>query len=188
MDNRLGILSTAANPLHKGHLDMVHWYEENVSKSVVIEISCSNADKGTLEDNEIIRRANQLKSIGRNHICSTSPTFIQKLSDMDTYKTVYARINSLLTCAINLKLDFLVGFDTYARLINDKYYFYSVKERDRCLKIFEDNNVQFYVFPRLIDNVYFSLDTGPQISSIFIPVTNYEPINISSTKLREPIC
>jgi hypothetical protein len=69
----------------------------------LFELSLHNADKGGLNNEAIEKRVNQFTSRGLNLALTNAPLFITKAE--------------LFPRSI-----FLIGYDTYVRIIDEKYY------------------------------------------------------------------
>ena len=95
------IFSGSFAPLHEGHLAMARLAEEIAERSVEWELSVCNVDKPMLDYIEVSRRAEQFK--GKNLWLSRAPTFIEKIQAFP-------------------QSTFVMGADTYKRLVDLKYY------------------------------------------------------------------
>lgn len=94
------------NPLHSGHLDLLAaaCRVKGVPPTEgAFELSVGNADKGLLPLPEIERRVAQFVAAQRPVVITQAPLFTQK-SDLFP------------------KSSFVVGYDTAARLVQEKYY------------------------------------------------------------------
>ncbi len=152
------------NPLHSGHLEVAHHVEKKYGVAPVFAISRNTYDKGTISEEEINRRAKQFQCIGREYIFSDKVSFVEK-------STIRTREESY----------FITGYDTIKRVDDPKYYFNSIEEKNRCLKIIYLNSWKFLVFPR---NGKLKEDLSPEITKLCIFQDDFKEIDISSTEIR----
>jgi len=90
------MLPGSFNPVHKGHLGMLKAAEEITGLHGIFELSAANVDKPDIPDEEILRRASQIRDIPV--ALTRTPRFTQKA---DLFP----------------KTTFVMGFDTAERLI-----------------------------------------------------------------------
>jgi len=93
------------------------------------ELSITNADKGCINYEEIWRRINLLREKNLKVILSNRPLFKDK--------NIFLQNGA-----------FVIGADTYKRLIDTKYYNNSISERDISFIKFLQNNNKIIVAPR----------------------------------------
>lgn len=99
--SRLTLFPGSFNPLHDGHKEMVEIAEEpHCSGPVLYEISVTNVDKPPLDYIEISKRCKQFDG---NLVLTNAPLVVQKARIFPNSK-------------------FLCGFDSWARIIDPKYY------------------------------------------------------------------
>ena len=167
------ILSSSLNPLHKGHLNMMHWAENEASRMIIpytefwFELTILNCDKGTIEYHDIINRIQQVRSLGRNIAVTRCPTFVQK--------------SYLFPGAT-----FMVGTDTIARVNDKKYCYDSIKELDKSIERIKKNGCKFVVMDRVGHSMSSQLTPG--LLNICTFAKGFNPIDISSTMIREGKC
>jgi nicotinic acid mononucleotide adenylyltransferase len=111
------------NPLHEGHIGLVlaalkkmGWTptSEEPNPCVIFEISAVNADKPPLDSNELIQRVIQFNSF-------INPLFANaKLTNIGIAITSKPFFEQKSECFPSSK--FLIGMDTFTRIINPKYY------------------------------------------------------------------
>ncbi|OUM51606.1 hypothetical protein BVG19_g716 [[Candida] boidinii] len=146
LTNNLCILDSSFNPPHKGHFSLVkqcilHNFnrdhnQQNIStinnKSVLLLLSVNNADKKSqparfedrLEMMYILayKISNELGvsvSIG----ITTFAMFTDKSKEINSYiNNLKINENGNVTYSNNIKLIFLMGYDTLIRVLNPKYY------------------------------------------------------------------
>lgn len=182
---KVGIISTAANPLHAGHLALAEWGDKN-GYYPVFEIPSVNADKGAITKEELNKRIAQLENIRRPVISTDKSTFAAKMDhiralmnhrEWQEYLRDYYAVKFTATLAHKY---FFVGFDTILRIDNPKYYYDSIYERDRLLNRMDKC---FVVFPR---NGQLDLSKlSPVLASKCIIAENFTEVRMSSTEIRE---
>lgn len=108
------ILSTAANPLHIGHISMLKSAAKITNAIPVIELSANNADKGVLSGDEIEKRINPMINAGYHYIVSNISSYIGKANEYNRYIPSYK---------------FIIGSDTFERILNpDQFIFGDYEE------------------------------------------------------------
>lgn len=180
MPIKLGILSTAANPLHKGHLAMAEWGDKNGYK-VVFELSEMNADKGKIEKVDLDKRLQQFYNICRPVIVTPQSTFFAKLKYLRQEREQLTKIINYNygVEAYDYGISFFVGYDTILRVNDIRYYHGSEYERDRLLDGFFSN---FVVFER---EGLSDIDVlCPKLRGRCTLAKDYTGLTISSTDIR----
>jgi nicotinic acid mononucleotide adenylyltransferase len=166
------VFPLSADPLHKGHLAMALWAEKEFGYQVMFDLSPSRYDKEDYSDEKMKKIAAQFKVLGRRYCIKNTISFMHKSQE---YNGGYNVI-------------FLVGYDTFTRLIDPKYYYNCPEERDRVLRDFKDRNIRFVVFPRGNKNVETwketQQDIDPELTTLFQHPEGFVPVDISSTELR----
>jgi hypothetical protein len=97
-----GLLPGAFNPLHEGHVRLAQVASECIGAPVGFELAVENADKGRIEAQELIRRAQAFHGVG-SLVISSSIRFADK-----------ARCYPGTV--------FVVGIDTARRVLDPRYY------------------------------------------------------------------
>ena len=118
--------------LTPGHLSLARRIKEMAEKQVFFEIAMGNADKGSIDFKEALRRAEQLRGLFPVILCWDSDLFVQK-----------ARMFN--NCS------FVTGYDTAARILNLAYYNNDLDNAYAALDQFVNNGVRFYVVGRWDD-------------------------------------
>lgn len=110
------ILSTAANPLHIGHISMLKSAAKITRSIPVIELAANNADKGVLSGDEIEKRINPMINAGYHYMISNISSYIGKANEYNRYM-------------YNGNYKFVIGSDTFERILNpDQFIFGDYKE------------------------------------------------------------
>ncbi len=155
------------NPLHVGHLAMVHWAEEKYKTEVFFDVAKLAFGKDEVDENEHYKRCKQITDLGRRTCNLGQTSFIQK--DKQVRQNYFS------------DLYFLVGMDTLLRVDDDSYYFGSRQEK---LLTFErySMHTKFLVFPR---NGKSNIDLiSPALLEKCILAEDFIEVNISSSEIR----
>ena len=126
-NNRL-IFSGSFAPLHQGHLAMARIAEEIAERPVEWELSVTNVDKPMLDYIEVSRRVEQFK--GETLWLSRAATFIEKIH-------------------VFPQSTFVMGADTFVRLIDPKYYSGSKKKMSDAMRAICRHSRGLIVFGRM---------------------------------------
>jgi hypothetical protein len=162
-----GIVSGSFNPLHGGHEGMARAAAKRLNQDVAFELPLVNADKPSLEPDEVERRLAQFA--GRHTVWLTrTPLFHQKAS--------------LFPGSV-----FVVGYDTAERLLEPRYYG-GPAGRDEALAVTRDHGCRFLVAARLHrDRLHTVADLRiePPWDDLFmeLPAEDFR-LDVSSTQLR----
>ncbi len=168
------VLAGSFNPLHDGHREMLAEASQLTGKTGYLEISIQNVDKPLLPRKELDRRAALIASDGMSLIVTRAPRFTEK--------------SSVLPGAI-----FVIGFDTFVRLLDAKYYPDHVTRAaspvENSLGLIEENGCQFVVAGRIDDQQKFreltQVSIPPRYRKMFIGLSESQfRSDISSTELR----
>ena len=156
-DSHLLILSTAANPLHRGHLHMMNKASKLISKisgktvHEVFELSTFNADKGILQDDEISERVSQFINAGYRYSLSNLPAFISKYYE---YRQ------------LTLRFHFIIGSDTFKRICNVEQFHFG--NRDSLIRSIKMLTRHLFIFNRP------NCETVKDIFETLLPELKYE--------------
>ena len=160
------------NPLHLGHLSIVHYLEDKYKEQVLFELCTHPYDKAPLTSEEVSKRTNQFFLLGRRIFTSIHTSFLAKAIDKNFY---------LQHSHVNETKYFIVGYDTIKRIDDKKYYFNSEVEKIRCLDIISRDRWKFIVMPR---NGKCDEDLSDRIKEMCIFERDYVGPDISSTEIR----
>ncbi|MCH8911249.1 MAG: hypothetical protein IH867_11010 [Chloroflexi bacterium] len=168
------VLAGSFNPLHDGHREMLAAASELTGKVGYLEISIRNVDKPLLPRQELDRRAAIIASNGLSLIVTSAPRFTEKSSVLPGSS-------------------FLIGFDTFVRLLDEKYYPDHVAGAasavENSLNLIEENRCQFVIAGRTDEQRVFKELTAVEIPQryrkMFIGLSESQfRFDISSTELR----
>jgi nicotinic acid mononucleotide adenylyltransferase/nicotinamide mononucleotide (NMN) deamidase PncC len=166
VNNRL-IFSGSFSPLHEGHLAMAHIAEEIAERPVEWELSVTNVDKPMLDYIEVSRRVEQFK--GKTLWLSRAATFIEKVH-------------------VFPQSTFVMGADTYVRLIDPKYYHGSQKRLNDAMRTICRQSRGLIVFGRMQDQKFqnpTTCDVPPALREITYFVSEREfRMDVSSSGIR----
>ena len=170
------VLAGSFNPLHQGHRRMLEAASLAVGGPTYYEISISNVDKPVLPEAELERRVARVTSNGNSIIVTNAPRFAEK--------------SSILPGAT-----FVIGFDTYIRLMDKRYYPDHVAGEhspvENSLDLIFENRCGFIVAGRVdhqsqfrrLHDVEFEIPT--RYRSMFIELTEAQfRSDLSSTEIR----
>ena len=166
VNNRL-IFSGSFSPLHEGHLAMARIAEEIAERPVEWELSVTNVDKPMLDYIEVSRRVEQFK--GKTLWLSRAATFIEKVH-------------------VFPQSTFVMGADTYVRLIDPKYYHGSQARLNDAMQTICRQSRGLIVFGRMQDQKFqnpTTCDVPPALREITYFVSEREfRMDVSSSGIR----
>jgi len=169
------ILPGSFNPVHEGHVTLgeVAARKCGVDKSnVIFELSALNADKGLIAKEEIEKRVEMIVDRGFGAMITHKPFFYAK---NDYLKEGF----------------FVVGADTYKRIVNTKYYNNSRDIMISKLSEFEKNKNTLVVAPRLnseTNKVETLKDFEiPDVLKPFVSELEHFRRDVSSTEIRKKL-
>ena len=159
------------NPLHSGHEHMKQVAEKILDEVVQYELCLENVDKPALDFFSLNERMKQFNE--GSFVLTSSPSFLEKTRVLGG----------------NEGCTFVLGFDTFDRLLSPKYYGGSEWLRDQAIDEIVRLDTKFVVFGREKNGVFRTL------SDLNVPsplrrncygVTEAEfRMDVSSTQLRE---
>ncbi|NQW20563.1 MAG: hypothetical protein HQ477_07570 [Chloroflexi bacterium] len=170
------VLAGSFNPLHNGHRRMLAAAAKIVDRPAFFEISILNVDKPMLPRLELEDRVTRIASDGYALIITRSPRFTEKSS-------------------ILLGSTFVIGFDTYIRLMDKRYYPDHVvgmhSSIENSLDMIHENGCRFIVAGRVdgenqfrgIHDVEFEIPK--RFRGMFTELTESQfRADLSSTEIR----
>ena len=146
---RTVIISGSFNPLHTGHESLARRAireATDASGEYFFEISTVNVDKGAISAEEMERRVDYI--VSRGHCCLLTNAIL-----FDAKSELFP------------KCIFAIGFDTYVRVINPKYYPRVTGGIDGTMARVEANGCEFFVGGRLTEGVFRTLAPSPRVST-----------------------
>ena len=170
------VLAGSFNPLHDGHRSMLNAASRVVSGPAFYEISITNVDKPMLPLAELEKRTSQIMAEGSSLIVTSAPRFTEK--------------SSLLPGAT-----FVIGFDTYIRLMDKRYYPDHVagthSSVENSLDLIHENGCRFVVAGRVDDHSQFrglhdiEFEVPARFRSMFTELSESDfRSDLSSTAIR----
>ena len=141
------IVSGSFNPLHHGHEALarraIEEQRDDSSGEYFFEMSTFNVDKGPLSADEMEKRVSYI--ISRGHCCLlTNAILFDAKSDLFPNCT------------------FAIGFDTYIRVVNPKYYPKVTGGIEATMARIEANGCEFFVGGRVTQGIYRTLLPSPR--------------------------
>ncbi|MYF01605.1 MAG: hypothetical protein F4227_01095 [Gammaproteobacteria bacterium] len=125
----------AFNPLHTGHRRMHALAQELLQREVQYELSVNNVDKLPLDYFDLNERLNQFAP--DEVVLTNLPYFFNKAKYLSK----------------NGGVSFVVGIDTFARIIQPKYY-NTGEQLDDVINFFIASGTKFLVFGRTVQNKF----------------------------------
>jgi hypothetical protein len=170
------VLAGSFNPLHDGHRSMLSAASQVVNRPAFYEISVTNVDKPMLPRKDLEKRAAQITADGSSLIITSAPRFTEK--------------SSILPGAT-----FVIGFDTYIRLMDKRYYPDHVSGAhssvENSLDLIHENGCRFVVAGRVDDHSQFrgqhdiEFEVPARFRSMFTELSESEfRSDLSSTDIR----
>lgn len=95
-------------------------------KQIVYELAIVNADKGPIDEQVIVRRAEQFEKAGLNFLLTSQPFFYRKALMLPDQH-------------------FVLGYDTFVRLLDIKYYENSQEKLLEILRSLQDIGTRFAI-------------------------------------------
>lgn len=132
LEHKLGDIALyggSFNPCHDGHRQIREMAEKILKTSVLFELTCRNADKGSLDYIDLEKRLKDIRSYP--YILTTVATIKEKVDLIRKYNK-------------NAPITFVVGADTWIRIWDAKYGY----APEFLETFFKQNNVKFLVFGR----------------------------------------
>lgn len=180
------VLPGSFNPIHPGHEEMAERtavLAGHSPETALFEICAWNPDKGGLPCDELLRRTEAITARGHRVLLTRASFFFQK-------------------AAICRGCDIAIGYDTYRRVVDAKYYVpegatleeaTEEERREWVLKALRELaicRVRMVVAGRVDGPDFRSLETHPLIDldgdleGLFVPLPDFR-LDISSTELRQ---
>lgn len=161
------VLPGSFNPLHEGHRRLAAAAAEMTGREVLFELSVTNVDKPALGEHEVRERIAQFRG-SAGAVLTRAPRFVEK-----------ARV---LPASV-----FVLGWDTFVRLLEARYYGGDEAMRAAFLEM-RELECRFLVAGRVHDGVFRALDVRSipdDLAPMFeaIPESRFR-LDISSTQLR----
>lgn len=168
--NQTTLLAGSFNPLHKGHVQMMHRGITTSNSGLgVYELSISNCSKGEFGDQELYRRTVQFKEESGLLLLTDSPFFREKAA------------------FVSQQSWFCIGADTYKRFFDPQYY-ESAEQIKEFATLLKSRDIGLLVAPRLagekVESVDDYISTVPDLyKDKVLHIPNFR-VDISSTQLR----
>lgn len=165
--SNVGVLSGSFNPIHDGHRRLLSVASDMLGLPVLCELSVTNVDKPVLNRLEVQRRLGQL--VGIESVVTRATTFSDK-----------ARLFRDST--------FVIGWDTFVRLLNPVYYRDKQKGLTKALDGIGHSGCKFLVAGRLDGGVFRTFEDKaipPEFKEMFshLPESRFR-YDSSSTEIR----
>ncbi|KAJ5075419.1 nicotinamide mononucleotide adenylyltransferase [Anaeramoeba ignava] len=158
------VISGSFNPLHSGHLSLIEVAAKKIGKitgkktEIIFESGIKNVDKKPLSLEELNKRSQQFKEKQIAFAVTNHARFVEKSR---IYPSSY----------------FVLGYDTFIRLFDLKYYSNQEEMYSSFLEIAQ-NGCKFVIGGRFMENEFFSLENHmDQIPLALRIQSEIEPIN-----------
>jgi len=159
----LSMVCGSFDPIHEGHLTIFN----NAMKDeiTVFEITKQNADKGYISNEDLYARIQSFEDMKLPLIVTDKATFLDK--------------SIMFPCT-----NFCVGYDTFERIMNKKYYNNDTLLQEIHIRTIVRNECSFTVYPRNGKSLKDFSIPNHLLGSILYP-NKFEEVDISSSRLRE---
>lgn len=175
LTNRI-VIPGSFNPVHDGHFSMAQAackYFGSPPAKPLLELSIANVDKGRLSGYEVL---NRVKSFKDYQVSKQTDFADLVITDADTFVLKSFRFP---------KSTFIIGIDTWYRLIDPRYYRHNKLFMEECHAKIKENGCSFLVLGRFINGSYHTL---PPEKSCGLAVGLSEEefrVDLSSTQIRQ---
>lgn len=158
------------HPLHNGHREMNAVVSKRKNVAVQYELCIANVDKASLDVMELVARQKQFNA--EELVITNTPRFVDKATLLGQ----------------GGECTFVVGIDTFMRIIDPNYYDGSTFQRNQALEAMREMATRFVVFGRVANGRFLTLADVPVPQSIrphceAVSETEFRS-DLSSTQLR----
>ncbi len=177
-DKRCGrvVIPGSFNPFHEGHRSMVRAAKKHfrVDLKPILELSIGNVDKGRLSGHEILNRVRGFKEYQNDN---------KDVAFADLYVTDAANFE---TKSFHFPdATFVIGIDTWYRIIDPKYYRHEPYFMKECHAKIKENGCSFLVLGRFINGSYHTLPSDKKTRGFAIGLSEEEfRVDLSSSQIR----
>lgn len=178
-ENRV-VIPGSFNPFHDGHHSMVkaaikHFNLRDEDKKPILELSIANMDKGRLSGYEVLNRIKSFQEYQSRNQDYLFADFV--ITDADSFVLKSYRFP---------RATFVIGIDTWYRIIDPKYYRNDIRFMDECHAKIKENGCNFLVMGRFVNGSYHTLPTDKTTKGLAIGLSEEEfRVDVSSTQIRQ---